>query len=246
MYMVDTADRGRGADLTARMVDNESEVTAEMNTAFAMGTIASMTGGLAVPGGKSFEKALDTVARDLSSYYSLGYRSPGDATGDRRIVVKVKRPGLHVRSRTTYVARKGDDELKDRVIANVFHAGVKSDFPVTLVAGTPEKLEDGQYKVKLKVTLPSTMTFIPQEDSLVGEFAVYFATGKEDGALSEVSKAVQPMKFPGNAREAIAAQKSFTYDAALVVRPGEQIVSVAVTDTLAGTSGFARTKINAQ
>jgi len=246
MYLVDTADRSRGADPTARLVDNESEVTAQMNTSMAMGTIASMTGGLAVPGGKSFEKALDAVARDLSSYYSLGYRSPGDAEGDRRIVVKVKRPGLHVRSRTTYVARKGDDELKDRVIANVFHSGVKSDFPVSLVASAPEKLENGQYKVKLKVTLPSTMTFIPQDDSLVGEFAVFFATGKEDGALSEVSKAVQPMKFPGNARDAIAAQKSFTYDAALVVRPGEQIVSVAVTDTLAGTSGFARTKINAQ
>jgi hypothetical protein len=51
------------------------------------------------------------------------------------------------------------------------------------------------------------------------------------------------MKFPGDSRETIEAQETFTYTMTLLVPPGEQWVSVGLTDTLAGTSGFARTKI---
>jgi hypothetical protein len=53
------------------------------------------------------------------------------------------------------------------------------------------------------------------DDLLTGEFAVFIATGRGDGDLSEVTKAVQPMKFPGNAREAIEQQKTFTYSATI-------------------------------
>jgi hypothetical protein len=230
------------------MMEAEAAFATETNTPLAMATIASLTGGIAIRGGKTFESAIDTIAHDLSSYYSIGYRSPSGGDGDRRITVKVKRPGLRVRSRSSYVARQGDDDIRDRVIANVYHSSVKSDFPVTIAAGAPERLSDGsgQFKVRLTVTLPSTLTFIPQDDKLTGEFAVFFATGKENGDLSPVSKAIQPMKFPGNAREALEAQKTFTYTAILLVRPGEQVVSVGVTDTLAGTTGFARTKLIAQ
>jgi hypothetical protein len=205
-----------------------------------------MTGGVAVPGGRNFERALTTIARDLASYYSLGYRSPTEGDGDRRIVVKVKKPGLRVRSRTSYVARKGDEDIRDRVIANVFHDAVKSDFPVTVAATVPERMEAGLYRVKLTISLPSTLTLIPQDGSLKGEFAVFFATGRPNGSLSDVSKAVQPMKFPANATEAIAQQKTFQYTATLVVPAGEQLISVGVADTLAGTSGFARAKVTAQ
>ncbi|HEV7767223.1 MAG TPA: hypothetical protein VGQ76_19635 [Thermoanaerobaculia bacterium] len=44
---------------------------------------------------------------------------------------------------------------------------------------------------------------------------MFIATGRGDGDLSEVTKAVQPMKFPGNAREAIEQQKTFTYSATI-------------------------------
>jgi VWFA-related protein len=247
MYLVDTADRVRSGDPTHHALDMQAYFATATNTPLSMANIAAITGGVAVAGGRSFEKALNTIARDLSSYYSLGYRSASDAEGDRRVVVKVKNPAYRVRSRTSYVARKGDDEMNDRVIANIFHSSVKSDFPVSVTAGAPQKLESGKdYKVQLTVTLPSEITFIPQDGSLRGEFAVFFATAKPDGALSQVSKMTQPMKFPANATKAIKDLKKFTYSAWLVVRPGEQIVSVGVADTLAGTSGFARMSLVAQ
>jgi VWFA-related protein len=245
MYLVDTANRLRGGDTTTHLMAPEAQYAAETSTSMAMSLVANITGGLAVAGGKTFEKALGTIVNDLSSYYSLGYRSP-EGEGTRKVVVKVKNPAYHVRSRGTYLAKKGSEALEDKVIANAFHPSVRSDFPVSVVADAPQPAENGRYKVKLTVTMPSTLTLIPQDDSLKGEFAVYFATGTQEGGMSDVTKAVQPMTFPGNSRDAIAAQKVFTYTATLLVQPGEQYVSVAVADTLAGTAGFARTKITAE
>ncbi len=245
MYLVDSADRRRN-DGSDYMIDPGAAFINETNTPMAMATVAALTGGISVPGGRSFEKALGTIAQDLSSYYSLGYRSPAEGDGDRRIVVKVKNPELRVRSRSSYVARIGDDEIRDRVIANVVHDSVTSDFPVSVVASKPERIDRGQFKVMLTITLPSTLTLIPQGGFLEGAFSVFIATGRKYGALSEVTKSVQAMKFPADARQAIEQQKTFTYTTTLLVRRGEQSISVGVADTLAGTAGFARTSVVAQ
>jgi VWFA-related protein len=242
MYMIDAADRNTRIDASSRMSDPTASFIGETNTPLAMQMIASLTGGLSVPGGKSFDAALQTIVADLSSYYSLGYRSP-EGKGDRRITVKVKRDGLRVRSRSSYVAKDGEEDMRDRVIANVFNPSMASDFPVRIEVGTPEK-QGRTYRLPITVTLPSTITLIPEDDQLKGEFAVYIATGKEEGAVSEVSKAVQPMKFPADAEESIVAQETFTYTTTLVVRSGEQVISVGVADTLAGTIGLARATVD--
>jgi VWFA-related protein len=246
MYMVDTADHDSVGDAsTPYMPSPMARAVDETNTPMAMSMIASMTGGLMLKGGEGFDAALQTIASDLSSYYSLGYRSP-EGKGNRRIVVKVKRDGVRVRSRSSYVAKDNEEDVQDRVVANLFNRTLQSDFPVAVETGTPEKQSNGRYAIPVTVTLPSSMTLIPQDDELVGGFAVYIATGKEDGALSSVAKAVQPLKFSGDAAAQLEEQGTFTYTTTLEVRKGEQIVSVGVTDTIAGTVGFARTKIVAQ
>lgn len=245
MYLVDSADRRRN-DGSDYMVDPGAAFINETNSPMAMATVAALTGGISVAGGRGFEKALDTIAHDLSFYYSLGYRSPAEGEGDRRVVVKVKNPALRVRSRSSYVARVGDDEIRERVTANVFHDAVTSDFPVTLEASTPERIDRGQFKIVLTITFPSTLTLIPQDGFLQGSFSVFVATGRKKGAVSEVTKSLQPMKFPLDARQALDQQKTFTYTTTLLVRSGEQNISVGIIDTLAGTAGFARTNVIAQ
>ncbi|HYI09942.1 MAG TPA: VWA domain-containing protein [Thermoanaerobaculia bacterium] len=245
LYLIDTGSRTGFTDPTEHMAQTAAIFTKETNTPTAMANVAAATGGIFVSGAKGFEGALDTVAHDLSAYYSLGYRSPDAQNASRTVKVKVKRDGLRVRTRSSYFASEGDGDIRNRVIANVFHPNVKSDFAVSVVAQPGEKVRDrsGQYRVNITVTFPSSLTLIPQDDVLAGEFAVFFATGKEGGALSPVSKAVQRMKFPGDARETVEAQETFTYTTTLLVPPGEQYVSVGVSDTLAGTAGFARTKV---
>ncbi|HEY0157995.1 MAG TPA: VWA domain-containing protein [Thermoanaerobaculia bacterium] len=247
MYMVDGADRSRLADASEKSpYDMDTVNQAEVNTPRALRQIAWSTGGIAVPSGKNFASALKTVAGDLSSYYSLGYRSPeGDDVTARRVTVKVKRDGMNVRTRDTYVPKSDEDRVRERLIANVFHAGrIVSDFEVTLDTGSIERKNNGRSVLPLVVTFPSSITLIADGDSLAGSFEVSIVTGLENGALSRVSTSLQPLKFAAADRSKLDAAKTLSFRAPLEISKGPQIVSVAVTDKLAGTTGFARVRVS--
>ena len=72
-------------------------------------TIASETGGFAAVNRNDFSDAFARIVRENSSYYMLGYYPANDRRDGRfrRIEVRVKRPGLQVRSRRGYVAPRG-------------------------------------------------------------------------------------------------------------------------------------------
>jgi VWFA-related protein len=247
MYMVDASDRARMADASNYEPNDMATVNqAEINTSRGLRQIAWSTGGIAIPTGKSFGSALQTVATDLSSYYSLGYRSPDGESDTRQISVKVKRAGLRVRTRDSYIRKSDSDQIRDRLIANVFHAGrIASDFEVTLDTGRIERKDNGRSLIPLVVTFPSSITLIPDaENNLAGEFEVSIVTGLETGALSRVSTRVHPLKFTPADKPRLDALKTFSFRAPLEVGKGPQIVSVAVTDKLAGTTGFARAVVS--
>ena len=72
---------------------------------------ASATNGLAIVDSNDFKTGLQRIADDLNAYYLLGYTSSnGKADGKyRKIKVTVKRPGVQVRAREGYLARRIDD-----------------------------------------------------------------------------------------------------------------------------------------
>jgi VWFA-related protein len=72
-------------------------------------TLAAETGGFAAVNRNDFTDAFARIVRENSTYYVLGYY-PANERRDgryRRIDVRVKRPGLQVRSRRGYVAPRG-------------------------------------------------------------------------------------------------------------------------------------------
>ena len=74
----------------------------------AIRTLASATNGLAVADGNDYKAGLERIAADLNAFYLLGYTSSnGQADGKyRKITVTVKRPGVQVRAREGYLARR--------------------------------------------------------------------------------------------------------------------------------------------
>ena len=240
MYMIDVLDRSKNA--SNDMPDQEADFLAEANSFLSMGMLASNTGGTVLSGTRNFSVALDNIARDLGSYYSLGYKPPASGGVDRRISVKVKRPGAVVRMRHSYALKTADEQIEDRVIANAFHSSLKSEFPVTIATAPAEPFQKGLFRVKVTLTFPSTLTYLPDGDNLAGEYDVFFVTAAEDGTLSPVARQVQQVKFPASAANQVK-QKPFTHTAGLVVRPGKQMISVVVLDRLGARSGLARTTI---
>jgi VWFA-related protein len=72
-------------------------------------TLSEETGGFAAVNRNDFDGAFERIVRENSTYYMLGYYSTNDRRDGRfrKIEVRVKRPGLQVRSRKGYAAPRG-------------------------------------------------------------------------------------------------------------------------------------------
>ena len=73
--------------------------------------LAEATDGMAIVDTNDFDAGLRRAAADFNSYYLLGYTSTnGKPDGKyRKIRVTVKRPGVQVRAREGYLARRADE-----------------------------------------------------------------------------------------------------------------------------------------
>jgi VWFA-related protein len=246
VYVIDAADT---RDYTSAEQTQSTDLTEQFvnltNTAMAYQLMAKITGGLMVQS-NNFDSAFQSVAKDLGYYYSLGYK-PSEETKnakDRSIVVKAKNSAYRLRSRTSYTPKSSEEQVNDRVVANIYHSGVKSDWPIKITTGAPEK-EGDRFRIPVQITMPPTVTLLPQEKELVGGFNVYIAVGTNGGAMSKVSKAAQAIKIPPGAEKDLRS-RPMTYDVSIVVRPGESMLSVGVVDQISSNSGFARTKLVAR
>jgi VWFA-related protein len=72
-------------------------------------SLSGETGGFAAVNRNDFETAFERIVRDNSTYYVLGYYPANDRRDGRfrKIEVRVKRPGVQVRSRKGYQAPRG-------------------------------------------------------------------------------------------------------------------------------------------
>jgi VWFA-related protein len=245
VYMIDGADESRGvlpnaADNTAP--DAEAAFTEYDNTAQAFQVVAKLTGGIALTHTQNFDLAIDTVARDLDNYYSLGYRQESSEKKERKVEVRVKNhPDYRVRSRRTYEARTVDEQLSDRVIANIYREG-RSELAIEVQTGAPKKTSRTRWSVPLSVTIPSTLTLLPEGNELAGGFNVFIAVGDDNGDMSKVTRIAKQVRIAA-VHEAELRRLPLLFTADLSMNRGTHVVSVAVVDQLSNASGYARSRV---
>jgi VWFA-related protein len=213
------------------------------NTADAFKLLADVTGGVVVGRMMNFDVAFNTVAADLGAYYSLGFR-PREGDGGKRIRVKMKDARYTARARTSYDPKTPDDEVTERVMANLMHRSVKGEWAIDLATGFAER--DGKhFKVPMRISIPSTLTLIPEGDQLAGAYTVYVVMGNTSGGLSKVMKTPQTVRLPAS-EVASLRSRPLTFEGTLLVRPGDNILSVAVVDQLSRAAGYATANVAAQ
>jgi VWFA-related protein len=211
------------------------------NTEAAFATLARMTGGMAVARPADFGAALDSIAGDLRSYYSIGYQPPGAIARDRALTVRAKKGDYTARAKQSYAPKTAEDHMSDRVIANVY-SPLTSDLRVTLRAGALKEKAPGTFEVPVEVSLPATLELVQQDGKLAGGFIVYLTVGNKQGALSAVSRSPQEVVVPV-AEEAEFRKLPIEFGVNLTLKPGENFVSVAVVDQVSRRAGFARAAI---
>ena len=205
---------------------------------------ALQTGGMAYTGG-SARDLLQEIAEDFRSYYSIGFRPAGSPDGkSRSLVVRAKNPDYVVRFRTSYVLRSTEDEMSDRVAANVYAPELQGELVVRTQPLRSSMHGRKQIKVPVKVYLEGgNVTLIPSGNSLAGDVTVFVCAGSAETGASEVLKHKRRLYIP-TSDEARFRSSHITFNFDLIIEPkAGQTVSAGVLDAVSGSYGLARARV---
>ena len=193
--------------------------------------VAEETGGLAAWGNADVAKLMPRVAEDLDSYYSLAYKVQNSgADKERKIVVKLKRPGLVVRSRREFMEKSDTTRMEDRVIAALFRIPPSAGTIPLNVALGQRKPHGKQYTLPVTVHIPiSALVALPQGNQYAGAFSVYFAWGGIVGGISDTRHETKSFRIPASEIEK-ARSGHLTYEVELNADNRTDRVALGVVD----------------
>jgi VWFA-related protein len=181
----------------------------------------------------SFDDLFDGLFTDFDNFYSLGYLADRLESGKKRdIVVRLRDDpgGLVVRHRRSFRDKTALELAAERAQAALLIEDLDNPLGVTVAPGERQLAEDGNYVVKLLVTLDiDRLALVPEEDLLKGHVSLFVAVRDEKGRASAVRRIVCPIQIP---RPAAGDGASGTAGCGtrLLMRPGRQRVAISVLD----------------
>ena len=159
----------------------------------------------------------------MPNFYSLGYRSAkGASDRPHKIEVTVKKKGLRVRTRTSFVEKSVETRTAEAVLASLHYARSDNPLQASMSVGDPKPYDKENYLLPVRVAVPiGKLGLLPSGDRYEGQFFVYFAVLDVSGKQSDLQIQRQQVTVP--AKDLAAAQrKDFYYDVQLIVVPGGQ------------------------
>lgn len=180
--------------------------------------MAQRTGGLYFKVNQKLASQLVAVRRDLSNYYSLGYKPTGSPSDTRRVSVRVKVDGARVRHRETVRERTRQEKAAAEVVAAMvqplprtstpIRQGVPSGPPPDPTAANPlgvsvvaEKMQPGQSSrdfvlpFRFSINLEA-LTFLRAVNARRAEFVMHFALVGKDGSVYPLESRDQALTIP--------------------------------------------------
>jgi VWFA-related protein len=207
-------------------------------------TMAEETGGLASVNSNDWKTSLDQVAADFSNFYSLGYRSArGAVDRPHKIEVSVKRKGLTVRNRRSYVEKSVETRTAEAVVANLSYPRSDNPLKCGLSVGDPKPYDRQNYLLPVRIAVPiGKLGLVPAGDQYEGQFFIYFVVLDASGKQSDLQVQRQEVKIPSK-DFAMAQGKDFYYDAKLIVVPGGQKLSIGVRDAVSNLTSYLQKSV---
>jgi VWFA-related protein len=206
--------------------------------------MAEETGGLAAINTNDWKSNLDQIASDFSNFYSLGYRSAKGAT-DRphKVDVAVKKKGLTVRTRTSFVEKSVETRTAEAVLASLHYPRSDNPIGISVSIGDSKPYDKENYLLPLRVSVPiGKLGLIPSGDVYEGQFFVYFVVLDVGGKQSDLQIQRQAIKIPQK-DFAAAQRKDFYYDVSLIVVPGGQKIAVGVRDGVSNLTSYVQKSV---
>ena len=242
---------GTPADITP----SQFSVTGSLMDAVRMSqqslqVLANETGGFAAINRNDFAGAFERVVRENSTYYVLGYYPVNDRRDGRfrRIEVRLKRPGLQVRSRRGYVAPRGRaPNTRPPAGANALDVAVgtalNSPIPTT---GIPLSVSAAAFKgtapnaaVAIAVEMrPGGFKFAEKDGMFFDRVQVAMSSVDAKGTVRPGQKHVLTLEMSA-ATAAVARERGLRLVSEVNLPPGRYQLRIGAAEEGAGQSGSA-------
>ncbi len=219
-------------ELSSGAIIRDLSFITDSNYSFSMGMIAERTGGLAVAAKTA---ALEEIAQDLGSYYSLGFM-PDDGGQQRRQRIKVKVPGknLRVRHRYSYYPLSGDDVMAADAVAALLERSNENPMQISVDIGDLAEKQGRSYLLPVTLHVPNEhLAFLPADGSWRASVVVHLTARGKRGDIVEPVKEILPVIIPNEVYRSGAVQ-TLVYEVRLRLRAGETRIAVTVHDELGG------------
>ncbi len=234
IYAVDASGLSIDSSVTAEARTQKARIddfVERTNLQSMLSFMSEETGGEAFLNRNNVLPSLKEVEKDFSSYYSLGYRSQrAGADRPHKVVVKVKRKGLTVRARSTYVEKGLETRVQEAVTSALYFARDDNALGVGVEIGEPAPADSQNYFVPVRVRIPySRITLLPDGPKSRGRLIFYFIVVDSDGKQSDLATQQVPVEVDTDKVDTYA-RHDFIYDVKMLMIPGGQRLSLAVRD----------------
>ncbi len=206
--------------------------------------IAEETGGEAILNKNDVTIALKNIEKDYTSYYSIGYRSVRSGL-DRphKVEVKLKKKGLTVRARRSYLEKGIETKVREAVTSALFFPRDDNPLAVGLEVGKPVPADRENFAVPVTIRIPySRLAMLPEGSKVRGRVVFYFVVIDSAGKQSELTTQTVPIDLDAKKFEALG-RRDFVYDVKLIMIPGGQKLSLAVRDDITNSTSFLQKSI---
>lgn len=191
-----TLDVGREASPSFLQAGNTRNITT-LDTSTTQKVLANGTGGIHYTS-KNFYKSVDDIDNRTSNAYVLGFKTTHAPDKEyHKIQVKVRRPGLKVKSREGYLHLSRRDLLAEELATPLLFPKARGDFAVEVQVLPPE---DTQKKKEVDVTVAGVIpiddvTLIPQGKHMVGRVFLLLAIYDREGNLKKMIHENQDLRL---------------------------------------------------
>jgi|SoiMethySBSTD1v2_1073268.scaffolds.fasta_scaffold00234_49 VWFA-related protein len=187
IYPIDP--RGLTTGITGESEDGSTVASGpSLDDRLVLGGLAAVTGGFALTGSNNYTGAFERLVRENSTYYLLAFNSGVEKRDGRyvRLEVRVKRPGLQVRSTNGYVQPRGRPQGPPRRPSTVLAATWDAVASAITTSGVSMRVyaapfrgrkNDKEATVTVAVEIaPSKLNLVEQDGAWRGVLEVVFAT----------------------------------------------------------------------
>lgn len=209
--------------------------------------LAEETGGTTMLNAAQPAQALgQTLAPDLSRYYSLGYR-PQRSADDRehKVEVRVKRKGATARYRRWYQDKPVSEVIADRTAATMAFGAEDNPLGAALEIGPQTPAGEG-FVVPLRVKVPLDKLYLePKGKSREGRLRLFVVASGVESVTPVRETRVLTVTVPESDVAGMAEGKSreYVHEVRITLGRGSWTVGVGVRDEIATTTSYLQGKL---